>query len=159
VDAHLRRHKLDASLMPGCLCLARDGLVRRPPPCARADYGALWRPPVITLSVGDVSGGLPDSSSLAAQGMAPFCRVSGVGQSVEESAQGEGLLMGETRHTFASHLVMRGANLRSAQELLGHKTGKKTVRYTHLSTPHLQETVNLLDSLLVLAPCRVEQGR
>lgn len=56
--------------------------------------------------------------------------------------------MGETRHTFASHLVMRGTNLHSVQELLGHKTGKKTVRYTHLSTPHLQGTVNWLDSPL-----------
>jgi hypothetical protein len=67
--------------------------------------------------------------------------------------------MGETRHTFSSHLVMRGANLRSVQELLGHKTGKMTVRYTHLSTPHLQETVNLLDNLFVPAPHGVEQGR
>jgi hypothetical protein len=33
------------------------------------------------------------------------------------------------------------------------------VRYTHLSTPHLQETVNLLDRLFVPAPCGVEQGR
>jgi site-specific recombinase XerD len=64
--------------------------------------------------------------------------------------------MGETRHTFASHLVMRGANLHSVQELLGHKTGKKTVRYTHLSTPHLQGTVNLLDSPFRPAPCGVE---
>lgn len=156
MNARLRRHELDASLMPGCPCLARDGLVRRPPPCARTEYGALWRPPVITQSIGDVSGSLPDSSSLAAQGMAPLCRVSGIGQSIEESTQREGLLMGETRHTFASHLVMRGANLHSVQELLGHKTGKKTVRYTHLSTPHLQGTVNLLDSPFGPAPCGVE---
>jgi hypothetical protein len=59
----------------------------------------------------------------------------------------------------ASYLVMCGANLRSVQELLEHKTGKKTVRYTHRSTPHLQETVNLLDRLCVPAPCGVEQGR
>lgn len=54
----------------------------------------------------------------------------------------------DLRHTFASHLVMRGANLRSVQELLGHKTAKMTTRYTHLSTPHLQKTVSLLDTLL-----------
>jgi integrase len=38
----------------------------------------------------------------------------------------------DRRHTFASHLVMRGANLRSVEELLGHKTGKMSGRYTHL---------------------------
>jgi integrase len=64
----------------------------------------------------------------------------------------------DLRHTFASHLIMRGANLRSVQELLGHKTGKMTVRYTHLSTPHLQETVTLLDTLFVPASRGVEQG-
>jgi len=65
----------------------------------------------------------------------------------------------DLRHTFASHLIMRGANLRSLQELLGHKTGKMTVRYTHLSTPHLQETVSLLDTLFVPTPHSVTQGR
>jgi len=55
----------------------------------------------------------------------------------------------DLRHTFASHLVMKGANLRSVQELLGHKTAKMTTRYTHLSTPHLRETVRLLDDVFV----------
>ncbi len=64
----------------------------------------------------------------------------------------------DLRHTFASHLVMRGANLRSVQELLGHKTAKMTTRYIHLSAPHLQETVSLLDSLLDPAEGRAEQG-
>ena len=35
-------------------------------------------------------------------------------------------------HTFASHLVMRGVPLRTMQELVGHKTGQMTLRYTHL---------------------------
>ena len=61
----------------------------------------------------------------------------------------------DLRHTFASHLVMRGANLWSVQELLGHKTGKMTVRYTHLSTLHLQETVSLLEALLTTGESEV----
>ncbi len=49
------------------------------------------------------------------------------------------------RHSFASHLVMRGVPLKAVQELMGHATIEMTMRYAHLS-PHVNRTaVELLD--------------
>jgi len=52
----------------------------------------------------------------------------------------------DLRHTFGSRLVMRGADIRSVQELMGHKTLTMTLRYAHLSTDHRIAVVRLLDT-------------
>jgi integrase len=56
------------------------------------------------------------------------------------------------RHTFASHLVMRGVAIVTVQRLMGHANIRMTLKYAHLS-PHVsREAVMLLDEPAPLRP-------
>jgi site-specific recombinase XerD len=48
------------------------------------------------------------------------------------------------RHTFVSRLAMTGVDLRTVQELMGHKTIAMTVRYSHLAPAHPLSALELL---------------
>src|SRR5207237_10495457 len=50
------------------------------------------------------------------------------------------------RHTFCSHLAMRGAPARAIQELAWHGDLRTTQRYMHLSPAALDAAIRLLDS-------------
>jgi len=53
----------------------------------------------------------------------------------------------DLRHTFASHFVMRGGDLKTLQEILGHSDIKTTMRYAHLSKAHKAKAINLVCGL------------
>jgi integrase len=59
-----------------------------------------------------------------------------------ERAGIENFRLHDLRHSFASHMAMAGVQARGLQALLGHRDGRMTQRYSHLSDEYLREAVN-----------------
>ena len=68
-------------------------------------------------------------------------------QSVKKAGINKPVTLHWLRHSYATHLLESGTDLRYIQELLGHSSSKTTEIYTHVSTKNIQQIMSPFDNL------------
>jgi integrase/recombinase XerD len=68
-------------------------------------------------------------------------------QALQKTGMTKPITLHWLRHSYATHLLESGTDLRYIQELLGHSSSKTTEIYTHVSTKSIQQIKSPFDDL------------
>ena len=89
---------------------------------------------------------IPSSEYVFSSGGNPFGDVKTAWWKALKESEIEGFRFHDMRHTFGSRLGMAGVDIKTIQELMGHKDIKMTMRYSHPTPEHKKQAVKVLES-------------
>ncbi|WP_275889039.1 tyrosine recombinase XerC [Desulfobulbus rhabdoformis] len=134
----------DLDLVAEMVRVRGKGNKERIVPFGRAAHEAIeqYLPERESLILARANRGKPlEREAVFLNGQGSRLSVRSVERSISNYAQRAGIVVTVTphalRHSFATHLLEMGADLRTVQELLGHVSLSTTQRYTHLNISHL----------------------
>jgi len=128
---HDRRDNLNGVFLPGAL--------DRRYPNAGKEWGWFWLFPSKSLSVD------PRSHTVRRHHMHPAALQKAVKTAVLKAGMTKPASVHTLRHSFATHLLEQGYDIRTIQELLGHQNLQTTMIYTHVATKNILGVRSPLD--------------
>ena len=111
-------------------------------PNAAREWGWQYVFPSATLSVD------PRSGKVRRHHISPSSIQNIVADAVRKAGIVKHATVHTLRHSFATHLLMDGVNIREVQELLGHKNVETTMIYTHVLRNMAKAPISPLDTLI-----------
>ncbi len=128
---HDRRQDLPGVTLPGAL--------ERKYPNAGKEWGWFWVFPAPALSVD------PRSHTVQRHHLHPASLQNAFKKAVKKAGLAKPASVHTLRHSFATHLLERGTDIRTVQELLGHANLQTTMIYTHVARPDRLKVKSPLD--------------
>ena len=129
-----------------------EALDRKYPNAAR-EWGWQYAFPAASLSVD------PRSGKVRRHHVSPSSIQKIVAGAVRKAGIVKHASVNTLRHSFATHLLMNGVNIREVQELLGHKNVETTMIYTHVLRNMSKAPMSPLDTLLLNVEEKGEHGK